>query len=240
MRWRRDKLAKRRLPTALRIRPYVCVRSSRWSGDQWQPRREQRPLLNHTYVPNCEAIDRGDRLLIDTLIAIQPGDNLSFDCGLGVDGRITEEIDGVTKTAVMRSIPDTTVGRPSSTFPLDGAKLQQFDLVMSQAGANTTDLAIVKRVFTTRNGQLRLPIAAAQQSRITIVLRAIPQTGGSVPDARTTADYASCAARLFRIKAFGTTTPRIVGDRCSSTSNPKCSKNGCAVRLTSEVSISMH
>jgi uncharacterized protein len=49
-------------------------------------------FLNHACAPNCEAIEAGHRVFIHALIAIQPGDELSIDYALEVDGEITEEI----------------------------------------------------------------------------------------------------------------------------------------------------
>lgn len=42
-------------------------------------------------------------------------------------------------------------------------------------------------------------------------------------------------ASALHMKAFGTTTPRMTGALCSATAKPHRSKNGCAVRLTSDV-----
>jgi hypothetical protein len=41
--------------------------------------------------------------------------------------------------------------------------------------------------------------------------------------------------KAFFIRAFGTTTPRMTGSRCSTIENRHCLKNSCAVRLTSDV-----
>jgi SET domain-containing protein len=49
-------------------------------------------FLNHACAPNCEAIETGDRIFIHTLVNIEPGDELSIDYGLEIDGETTEEI----------------------------------------------------------------------------------------------------------------------------------------------------
>ncbi|MGF6471592.1 SET domain-containing protein [Paraburkholderia youngii] len=49
-------------------------------------------FLNHACVPNCEAIETGDRVFIHALAPIAPGDELFIDYGLSVDGVITDDI----------------------------------------------------------------------------------------------------------------------------------------------------
>ena len=48
--------------------------------------------LNHACTPNCEAIETGDRVFIDALTAIKPGEELFSDYGLVTDGKITGDI----------------------------------------------------------------------------------------------------------------------------------------------------
>ncbi|EEA01398.1 nuclear protein SET [Burkholderia sp. H160] len=49
-------------------------------------------FLNHACVPNCEAIEMGERVFIHTLAAIAPGEELFIDYGLTVDGSVTDDI----------------------------------------------------------------------------------------------------------------------------------------------------
>nr|WP_243751140.1 SET domain-containing protein-lysine N-methyltransferase [Paraburkholderia sp. BL10I2N1] len=49
-------------------------------------------LLNHECTPSCEAIETGDRVFIHALSAIRPGEELFIDCGLVIDGEMTEDI----------------------------------------------------------------------------------------------------------------------------------------------------
>jgi SET domain-containing protein len=49
-------------------------------------------FLNHACAPNCEAIERGDRVFIHALAPIAPGDELFIDYGLSVDGSVTDAI----------------------------------------------------------------------------------------------------------------------------------------------------
>jgi SET domain-containing protein len=49
-------------------------------------------FLNHACVPNCEAIEVGNRVFIHALATINPGEELLIDYGLAVDGEITDEI----------------------------------------------------------------------------------------------------------------------------------------------------
>jgi hypothetical protein len=48
--------------------------------------------LNHACVPNCEAIEVGDRVFIHAIVAIQAGEELFIDYGLAVDGEVTEDV----------------------------------------------------------------------------------------------------------------------------------------------------
>ncbi|WP_407670878.1 SET domain-containing protein-lysine N-methyltransferase [Paraburkholderia franconis] len=47
--------------------------------------------MNHACTPNCETIETGDRVFIHALTAIKPGEELSIDYGLVIDGEITED-----------------------------------------------------------------------------------------------------------------------------------------------------
>jgi SET domain-containing protein len=58
----------------------------------WQPRWQQCRFLNHACTPNCEAVEKGDGVIIHALTVIKPGDELFIDYGLTVDGEITEEV----------------------------------------------------------------------------------------------------------------------------------------------------
>jgi SET domain-containing protein len=49
-------------------------------------------FLNHACVPNCEAIETGDRVFIHALAPIAPGDELFIDYALSVDGAATDDI----------------------------------------------------------------------------------------------------------------------------------------------------
>jgi hypothetical protein len=48
--------------------------------------------LNHACVPNCEAIEIGERVFIHTLVAIEAGEELFIDYGLSVDGEVTDDV----------------------------------------------------------------------------------------------------------------------------------------------------
>ncbi|MDR8728255.1 hypothetical protein FEQ05_00852 [Burkholderia pseudomultivorans] len=48
--------------------------------------------LNHSCQPNCEAEDHDERIFIRTIRAIQPGEELSIDYALVVDGRHTRQL----------------------------------------------------------------------------------------------------------------------------------------------------
>jgi hypothetical protein len=48
--------------------------------------------LNHSCSPNCEAEDHDGRILIRTLRAVLPGEELSIDYALAVDGRHTQPL----------------------------------------------------------------------------------------------------------------------------------------------------
>jgi uncharacterized protein len=47
--------------------------------------------INHSCDPNCEAIEEDDRIFIDALRDIQPGEELFYDYALEIDEPITEE-----------------------------------------------------------------------------------------------------------------------------------------------------
>ncbi|WP_233810089.1 SET domain-containing protein [Paraburkholderia sp. HP33-1] len=49
-------------------------------------------FLNHACMPNCEAIEVGDRVFIHALVAIAAGEELFIDYGLAVDSEVTEEV----------------------------------------------------------------------------------------------------------------------------------------------------
>ncbi|MCC8405326.1 SET domain-containing protein-lysine N-methyltransferase [Paraburkholderia sp. MMS20-SJTN17] len=49
-------------------------------------------FLNHACMPNCEAIEVGDRVFIHALVAIAAGEELFIDYGLAVDGEVTEDV----------------------------------------------------------------------------------------------------------------------------------------------------
>lgn len=49
-------------------------------------------FLNHACAPNCEAIETDDRIFIHAITEIRPGDELTIDYGLVVDGEITEDV----------------------------------------------------------------------------------------------------------------------------------------------------
>jgi SET domain-containing protein len=49
-------------------------------------------FLNHACIPNCEAIETGDRVFIHALTAIKPGEELFIDYSLVIDGEITGDI----------------------------------------------------------------------------------------------------------------------------------------------------
>lgn len=48
--------------------------------------------INHSCEPNLEAEQRGDRVFLNALRDIEPGEELFFDYGLVLDARITEKV----------------------------------------------------------------------------------------------------------------------------------------------------
>jgi uncharacterized protein len=48
--------------------------------------------INHSCEPNCEAEDDGGRIFIKALVDLYPGDELFFDYGLVIDGRLTAKL----------------------------------------------------------------------------------------------------------------------------------------------------
>jgi len=45
--------------------------------------------INHSCAPNCEAVDDKDRIYIETLRAIRPGEELSYNYGIELEERHT-------------------------------------------------------------------------------------------------------------------------------------------------------
>jgi SET domain-containing protein len=45
--------------------------------------------INHSCAPNCEAVDDGDRIFIETLRAIRPGEELSYNYGIELEEKHT-------------------------------------------------------------------------------------------------------------------------------------------------------
>jgi uncharacterized protein len=48
--------------------------------------------INHSCEPNCEAEDDHGRIFIKALVDLYPGDELFFDYGLVIDGRLTARL----------------------------------------------------------------------------------------------------------------------------------------------------
>ncbi|MEO6130936.1 MAG: SET domain-containing protein-lysine N-methyltransferase [Saprospiraceae bacterium] len=48
--------------------------------------------INHSCDPNCEAVQYGDKIFIESLRAIPQGQELTYDYHLVVDGKITNEV----------------------------------------------------------------------------------------------------------------------------------------------------
>lgn len=48
--------------------------------------------INHSCTPNCEAVDDEDRIYIETLRAIRPGEELSYDYRIELEERHTPEL----------------------------------------------------------------------------------------------------------------------------------------------------
>lgn len=48
--------------------------------------------INHSCKPNCEADDQDGRIFIKTRRAIEPGEELFYDYGLVLDGKITKKL----------------------------------------------------------------------------------------------------------------------------------------------------
>ncbi len=49
-------------------------------------------FINHGCDPNCEAVQYGDKVFIESLRAIPQGQELTYDYHLVVDGKITEDV----------------------------------------------------------------------------------------------------------------------------------------------------
>ena len=45
--------------------------------------------INHSCAPNCEAVDEGSRIFIETLRDIRPGEEITYDYNLQLDERHT-------------------------------------------------------------------------------------------------------------------------------------------------------
>ena len=45
--------------------------------------------INHSCAPNCEAVDDGNRIFIETLRAIRPGEELSYNYGIELEEKHT-------------------------------------------------------------------------------------------------------------------------------------------------------
>jgi uncharacterized protein len=48
--------------------------------------------INHSCAPNCEAVDDDNRIYIETLRAIRPGEELSYNYGIELEERHTPEL----------------------------------------------------------------------------------------------------------------------------------------------------
>jgi SET domain-containing protein len=48
--------------------------------------------INHSCAPNCEAVDDDDRIYIETLRAIRPGEELSYNYRIELEERHTPEL----------------------------------------------------------------------------------------------------------------------------------------------------
>lgn len=48
--------------------------------------------INHSCAPNCEAVDDGDRIYIETLRAIRPGEELSYNYQIELEERHTPKL----------------------------------------------------------------------------------------------------------------------------------------------------
>jgi SET domain-containing protein len=48
--------------------------------------------INHSCAPNCEAVDDNDRIFIETLRAIRPGEELSYNYRIELEERHTPEM----------------------------------------------------------------------------------------------------------------------------------------------------
>jgi uncharacterized protein len=102
--------ALQRIPTGTRIIEYTGERTS-WEAapnDENDPHTFNfgldngqviNPLIggndarwiNHSCDPNCEAAEEDDRIFIDAMRDIQPGEELFYDYALDIDEPITEE-----------------------------------------------------------------------------------------------------------------------------------------------------
>jgi len=48
--------------------------------------------INHGCTPNCEAIQDGDQIFIESLRSIRPGEEITYDYHLVVEGKITDKV----------------------------------------------------------------------------------------------------------------------------------------------------
>ena len=48
--------------------------------------------INHSCSPNCEAVQYGDKIFIESLRSIPKGEELTYDYHLEVDGKITDKV----------------------------------------------------------------------------------------------------------------------------------------------------
>ena len=55
------------------------------------PEVEDGDLVNHSCDPNCETVIEGARVFIEAIRTIQPGEELTYDYRLTIDGKLTKK-----------------------------------------------------------------------------------------------------------------------------------------------------
>jgi uncharacterized protein len=73
------------VPKGTRIIEYTGERTS------WEAAPNDARWINHSCDPNCEAAEEDDRIFIDAMRDIAPGEELFYDYALEIDEPVTEE-----------------------------------------------------------------------------------------------------------------------------------------------------
>ena len=59
--------------------------------------------INHSCAPNCEAVDDADRIYIETLRAIRPGEELSYNYRIELEERHTPRTEAAVPVPLRRA-----------------------------------------------------------------------------------------------------------------------------------------